>query len=322
MFLKGIHHLSAITANASDNYDFYTRVMGMRLVKKTVNQDSPTMYHLFYGDEVGNPGTELTFFEIPMSGQTYRGTNSISNTSLRVPSDEALEYWVKRFDEFGVAHEGMKERAGHRVIPFEDAEGQRLTLVSDEKNTGVAGGTAWDKSPVPAEYGIIGLGPIRLTVQSSAKTAIVLTEVLGFKQTRQYAAEQAGLPDILVFETGEGGNGAEIHLEERTDLPIERPGKGSVHHVALRVEDDEQMKRWHDKIKLSGFSNSGIVDRFYFAALYFRDPNGILFELSTDGPGFATDEHVDHLGESLALPPFLEQHRAQIEQALVPLTTS
>lgn len=321
MFLKGMHHLSAITANASDNYDFYTRVLGMRLVKKTVNQDSPTMYHLFYGDEMGRPGTELTFFEIPMSGQTYRGTNSISNTSLRVPSDVALDYWVKRFDEFGVAHEGITERAGHRVIPFEDAEGQRLTLVSDENNRGVSGGIPWSKSPVPVEFGIIGLGPIRLTVQSAPKTATVLTELLGYKQTRQYAAEQAGQADILVFETGEGGNGSEIHLEERTDLPVERPGRGSVHHVALRVEDGEEIKQWYDRIKSAGFPNSGIVDRYYFAALYFRDPNGILFELSTDGPGFATDEHVDHLGEKLALPPFLEQHRAQIEEALVPLTT-
>lgn len=322
MFLKGIHHLSAITANASDNYDFYTRVMGMRLVKKTVNQDTPTMYHLFYSDEIGRPGTGLTFFEIPMSGQTYRGTNSISNTSLRVPSDAALDYWVKRFDEFGVAHEGIKERAGHRVIPFEDPEGQRLTLVSDEKNAGVAAGIPWDKSPVPVEYGIIGLGPIRLTVKSSRDTFTVLTKLLGFKQIRQYPADKTGQADILVFETGEGGNGAEIHLEERTDLPIERPGRGSVHHVALRVEDDEEMKRWYEQIKLAGFSNSGIVDRFYFAALYFRDPNGILFELSTDGPGFDTDEDFDHLGESLSLPPFLEQHRAEIEEALVPLKTN
>lgn len=321
MLLKGIHHLSAITKDARANYDFYTRILGMRLVKKTVNQDDPSMYHLFFGDAVGNPGTELTFFEIPSAGPTYRGVNSISATSLRVPSDKALQYWQQRFTEYGVAQQPIAERAGHLALPFEDPEGQRLILVSDEHNQGVEGGIPWDQSPVPAEYAIIGLGPIKLTVQSQAPTAKVLTQLMGFRQTRQYAPDQEGQPDILVFETGEGGNGAEIHLEERNDLPIERPGRGSVHHVAFRVEDDEAMQRWVEHISAAGFNHSGFVDRFYFSALYFREPNGILFELSTDGPGFVTDEHIDHLGESLALPPFLEHYREQIEMILKPLAT-
>lgn len=321
MLIKGIHHLSAHTADAKANYDFYTKVLGMRLVKKTVNQDEPSMYHLFYGDEIGNPGTELTFFEIPMAGQTHRGTNSISNTSLRVANDTALAYWIKRFDEFEVTHEGIKERAGHQVIPFEDFEGQRLTLVSDELNVGVTAGKPWNKSPVPVEFGIMGLGPICLTVRKGELTARVLTEVLTYKQTRQYTSDEPGQPDILVFETGEGGNGSEVHVEERADLPIERPGKGSVHHFALRVEDEAEMMQWIEKLKTLGIPSSGFVDRFYFRSLYFRDANGILFELATDGPGFATDEHVNHLGESLALPPFLEAKRSQIEQLVKPLDT-
>lgn len=321
MILKGIHHLSAITANAGKNYEFYTNVLGMRLVKKTVNQDTPSMYHLFYGDEIGNPGTELTFFEIPMSAPTHRGTNSISGTSLRVADDQSLRYWKERFEEFGVEHRDITERAGHRVLAFEDPEGQRLTLVSDEKNKGVEGGKPWDKSPVPIDYGIIGLGPIQLTVRYAAPTARVLTEVLGYQQTRQYASEMEGQPDILVFETGEGGNGSEIHLEERSDLQGERPGRGSVHHVAFRVDNEEELRKWIKKIDDAGFSNSGFVDRFYFRSLYFREPNGILFELATDGPGFATDEHVDHLGENLALPPFLESKREEIEQKVKPLIT-
>lgn len=322
MMIKGIHHLSAHTASASENYTFYTKVLGMRLVKKTVNQDEPSMYHLFYGDELGNPGTELTFFEIPMLGRTYRGTNSISNTALRVPSDEALAYWVKRFDEQGVFHEGVKERAGHNVLPFEDPEGQRLTLVSDEKNQGLAAGVAWDKSEVPVEFGITGLGPIRLTVRKAHSTARVLTEILTFKETRSYPSDFPNQPDILVFETGEGGNGAEIHLEERSDLAIERPGKGSVHHLALRVEDEAELQAWVKKINGLGLWNSGFVDRYYFRSLYFRDLNGILFELATDGPGFATDEQADKLGESLALPPFLEERRAEIEAKIKPLDTT
>ncbi|MFE4429001.1 ring-cleaving dioxygenase [Peribacillus butanolivorans] len=321
MILKGIHHLSAITANASENYDFYTNVLGMRLVKKTVNQDNPSVYHLFYGDEVGNPGTELTFFEIPMSAPTHRGTNSISGTSLRVADDKSFSYWKERFEEFGVEHSEITERAGHQVLSFEDSEGHRLTLVSDEKNKGVKGGKPWDKSPVPTDYGIIGLGPIKLTVRYATPTAGVLTEVLGYQQTRQYMSEMEGQPDILVFETGEGGNGSEIHLEERSDLQGERPGRGSVHHVAFRVENEEELRNWVKKIDDVGFTNSGFVDRYYFRSLYFREPNGILFELATDGPGFATDEHVDHLGENLALPPFLESKREQIEKKLKPLVT-
>lgn len=321
MIIKGIHHLSAHTASAASNYDFYTNVLGMRLVKKTVNQDSPSMYHLFYGDEAGNPGTELTFFEIPMMASTHKGTNSISNTSLRVPSDASLNYWQKRFQEYAVEHGEVTERAGHKILSFEDPEGQRLTLVSDEKNKGVKPGIAWDKSPVPKEHGITGLGPIRLTIRTAAATAGILTEILGYKQTRSYASETGGQPDILVLETGEGGNGSEIHLEERRDLPVERPGRGSVHHVAFRVDNEEEMLQWVKKIKAARLPNSGFIDRYYFRSLYFREPNGILFELATDGPGFATDEDVDHLGESLALPPFLESKRAEIEEKLTPIGT-
>lgn len=321
MNIKGIHHVSAHTANANENYDFYTNILGMRLVKKTVNQDSPSMYHLFYADEIGNPGTDLTFFEIPMLAKTHKGTNSISNTSLRVPSDASLHYWQKRFKEYGVEHEEITERAGHQVLAFEDPEGQRLTLVSDEKNSGVEPGIPWDKSPIPKEHGITGLGPVRLTVRTAVATAGILKEILGYRQTRNYASDEDGEPDILVFETGEGGNGSEIHLEERRDLPVERPGRGSVHHVAFRVDNEVEMHQWIEKIKAARLPNSGFVDRYYFRSLYFKEPNGILFELATDGPGFATDEDVDHLGESLALPPFLESKREKIVQGLTPIDT-
>jgi len=322
MQLKGIHHVSAMTANAKLNVDFYTKVLGMRLVKKTVNQDDTSVYHLFYGDERGNPGTELTFFEIPNAARNHEGVSSISALSLRVKDDGALHYWAKRFEELGVEHEEIKERAGRATLAFQDPEGQRLILVSDENNVGVAAGVPWEKSVVPREHGVTGLGAIKLTVRMAEPTAIVLTELLGFRKASQYASPVPGQPDIIVFETGEGGSGAEVHLEERSDLPPERLGRGGVHHVAFRVEDEEELREWITRIRSARFPNSGFVDRFYFRSLYFREPNGILFELATDGPGFDTDEHIDHLGESLALPPFLEPQREQIEAKLKPLNTT
>jgi glyoxalase family protein len=321
MELKGIHHVSALTAKAPLNLDFYTNVLGMRLVKKTVNQDDPSVYHLFYGDEKGNPGTELTFFEIPMLARKHEGTNSISEISLRVPNDRALYYWKQRFEEQKVDHEEVKNREGRSTLAFKDLEGQRLMLVSDEHNEGVRGGIPWRKSPVPEEYGIVGLGPVKLTVRQGETTIRMLTELLGFRQVGKYPAASDGHPDILVFETGEGGTGTEVHVEERSDLPAERGGRGSVHHVAFRVEDEKQLREWISRIKEARIPNSGFVDRYYFRSLYFRDPNGILFELATDGPGFDTDENIEHLGESLALPPFLEPKRAEIEAKLKPLAT-
>lgn len=321
MILKGLHHVSAITANARKNYEFYSKVLGMRLVKKSVNQDATSMYHLFYADEIGNPGTDLTFFEIPNAGRTYQGNNSISRVSLRVPNDNALNYWVQRFNNLQVDHDGISEQNGHHVIHFRDHENQRLTLISDEKNQGVAGGIPWKHSHASVENGIVGLGPVKITVPDSEPTVKALTKVLSFKKIGSYPSPVLGQKDILVFSTGEGGNGAEVHLEVRNDLPRERPGKGSVHHVAFRVDSDEELQKWYEKLIEARMPNSGIVDRYYFKALYFRDQNRILFELSTDGPGFATDEDVEHLGEKLALPPFLEDQRAEIEANLEPLET-
>ncbi|WP_337100209.1 ring-cleaving dioxygenase [Paenibacillus sp. YIM B09110] len=321
MQLKGIHHVSAITGKGSANFDFYTRILGLRLVKKTVNQDDTSVYHLFYGDEKGNPGTELTFFEFPGVPQNRAGVSSISTTSLRVSSDAALTYWKERFTEFGVEHDDIIERAGRQTLAFRDFERQRLVLVSDENNVGVAGGIPWEKSPVPAQYGIIGLGPVQLTVHNAEQTALVLTQLMGFRQKGQYASTVAGQKDIVVYETGEGGSGAEIHIEERNDLPREVQGVGGVHHVAFRVDNDDELREWIEHIRGVRIPNSGFVDRFYFRSLYFREPNGILFELATDGPGFDTDEDIHHLGETLSLPPFLEGRRAQIEAGLQPLST-
>jgi glyoxalase family protein len=319
--LKGQHHVSAITANAQKNYEFYTNILGMRLVKKTVNQDDTSMYHLFYADERGNPGTDLTFFEIPNAGRTYRGTDSITCTFLRVPTDESLLYWKKRLEEHGVSHEDIREAGTKMVLFFEDFEGQRLALISDQDNGGVKGGRPWARSPVPQEHGIIGLGPVMLTVSNLKPTEKILTEVMDFRKKGLYTLEVNGDNTVHVYDTGEGGNGAEVHIIERPDLAQQRPGRGSVHHVAFRVEDEEELRRWIQKLKEQRIASSGFVERYYFKSLYFREPNGILFELATDGPGFEGDEPFEHLGEKLALPPYFEDQREQIEARIKPLNT-
>jgi len=320
MNIKGIHHLTAITGNAEDNYKFYTEVLGMRLVKKTVNQDDITAYHLFYGDEKGSPGTELTFFDFPGIRQTIPGPNSISNISLRVPNNAALSYWLERFKEFGVKHSSIMKYAGRESILFEDPEGQQLTLVSDETNIGIGCGTPWGKSPVPVEFGITGLGPVKLTVRISDPTIQIL-EILGFTEKERIPAIVTGQKDIVIMQVGEGGSGAEVQVEVRHDLPQGMQGKGGVHHVAFGVDNEEELNAWIDKLNKVGLQNTGFVERFYFRSVYFREPNGILFELATDGPGFATDEPLETLGESLSLPPFLEDRRESIEAGIKPLQT-
>ncbi|ALC90308.1 ring-cleaving dioxygenase [Bacillus sp. FJAT-18017] len=319
MNLLGLHHVSLLTAKAEKNYAFYTKVLGMRLVKKTVNQDNTESYHLFYGDAVGSPGTEITFFDIPSLGRTHPGKSSISSTSLRVRNTESLTFWKNRFDELGVYHQDISERAGRNVLEFQDYEGTKLLLVADNGEEGVAPGKPWYGSGIPVEHAILGLGPVTLTVGDPEPTVNVLTNIMGFRPVGSFPSPAGDFPDIQVFATGEGGAGAEVHIESRPDLPRERLGRGGVHHVAFRIPNEQEFAQWIEKIKASGLINSGEVERYYFKALYFREPNHILFELSTDTPGFAADEPVDTLGEKLALPPYLEPKRAEIEANLRPL---
>lgn len=319
MKLLGLHHVSLLTANAEKNYSFYTKILGMRLVKKTVNQDNPESYHLFYADANGSPGTEVTFFDIPGLGRTYPGTQSISTISLRVRDTAALMYWKERFTQKGILSGDIAKRAGRDVLRFQDDEGTRLMLVADNWEPGVRAGEPWAGSDVPVENAIIGLGPATLTVGDAKPTAKVLTDIMGFRHVGSHPDEAGDFPDIEVYATGEGGPGAEIHIETRPGMPRERLGRGGVHHVAFRIPNEEEYAGWVKKIGASGLINSGEVDRHYFKALYFREPNHILFELSTDTPGFAVDEPVETLGEKLALPPFLEQRRGEIEANLRPL---
>jgi glyoxalase family protein len=315
MQLTGIHHLTAVTGNAPRNHDFYTATLGLRLVKKTVNQDDVSAYHLFYADGRGSPGTDITFFDWPVEREK-RGTNSITRTGLRVAGADTLAWWEKRFQDGGVAHSEVVERDGRLTLDFEDFEGQRLSLIDD----GGAGEVPypWERSSVPAEHQIRGLGPITISVPELQKTEPVLTKVMGMTKVRDYAASGNADTRTFVYSMGAGGASAELHVSVEPDLPGARPGAGGVHHVAFRIPDADY-QAWAQRLDHVRMPSSGPVDRFWFRSLYFREPNGILFEIATEGPGFATDEQMEHLGETLSLPPFLEGRRREIEAGLKPL---
>ncbi|MFC0272838.1 ring-cleaving dioxygenase [Metabacillus herbersteinensis] len=316
MELLGLHHVSILTGKAEKNYEFYTKILGMRLVKKTVNQDNTESYHLFYADAEGTPGTDVTFFDIPHLGQTYRGTSDISTVSLRVVNSDSLLFWKERFKQYGVEHDDIQKRANRDTLAFIDFEGTCLILVADNGEKGVRAGVPWQRDDIPLQHAIIGLGPVTLTVGIAEPTIGVLTEVMGFRFVGSYPSLEGNHPDILIYATGEGGSGAEVHIETRPDLPRARLGRGGVHHVAFRVPNEEEYDQWAVRLKDYRLPNSGKVERYYFKALYFREPNGILFELSTDTPGFTADEPMETMGGKLALPPFLEPNRKEIEEKL------
>ena len=314
MQLTGIHHLTAVSADAPGNRAFYSGDLGMRLVKKTVNQDDVSAYHLFYADGLASPGTDITFFDFRTLPARH-GTNAISRTALRVAGPDTLTWWQRHLTEHGITHGEIAERDNRLTLDFQDFEGQRLSLVDDG---GAGEAHPWERSPVPAEHQIRGLGPITLSVPDLKPTDAALTAVLNMRPVRDYPHPDNPRHTVHVYEMGEGGPAAEIHVAVQPDLPRERPGAGGVHHVAFRTPDDEY-DAWAERLRSLRIPNSGRVDRFYFRSLYFREPNGILFEIASDGPGFAADEPLDSLGEKLALPPFLEPRRAEIEAGLKPL---
>ena len=314
LHLTGIHHLTAITATAAENKRFYTETLGLRLVKKTVNQDDTSAYHLFYADGRASPGTDVTFFDWP-AARERRGTNAITRTGLRVGSAESLGWWRDRLKVAGLTHGDVAELDERASLEFEDPEGQRFRLVDDG---GVGEAHPWAHSPVPVAHQIRGLGPITISVRNLAPTRELLTKVVNMRQERTFASPD-GEGDVHVFAMGDGGPAAELHVAVQPGLPIARQGAGGVHHVAFRTPDLDGMHAWTSRLAEFGVQSSGEVERYYFRSLYFREPGGNLFEIATDGPGFAVDEPMDTLGERLALPPFLEGKRAEIQAGLKPL---
>ena len=301
-----IHHVTAVTAQIARNLHFYTDTLGLRLVKKSVNQDDVTAYHLFYADAVGSPGTDMTFFDWPNIGANVPGPATVSLTSFRIPG-ESLEWWEARLDAAGAFPELAPDEFGRTRIQFMDPEGQRLELVDD---TGFAGNAVPWGGKVPNDRALRGIVGVNLESARPDMTRLVLTELLGYRPL-------IGSDDT--FATQDETSFAQIKIEGSLQRRVGRVGAGGVHHVAFRVSDDDELRVLQAKIESAGISTSGYIDRFYFHSVYFREPGGILFELATDGPGFASDENVEKLGEHLALPPFLEDRREEIEAGLKPL---
>lgn len=309
--ISGHHHISMITKNAALNNHFYREVLGLRRVKKTVNQDSPSMYHLFYGDLTGSPGTELSFFEMTNAGRTVRGTNAITQIGLLVPSLESLMYWKRRFEQLDVTHGEMTTYAGQAAFPFEDSEGLRLILLNNNGEDIPEFWSTWEGSSVEQTHRILGMGPTEITVRHLERTAKTLRDLFGY-------AEVARSEEEATYQSIAGQAFGEIVLKQ-LEGPSEKPGRGSIHHLAIRVKNEEELRYWDGVVKKRGFDSSGVIDRYYFQSLYFRDANGILFEIATDGPGFTKDSTVEALGTKLDLPPFLEVKRAEIEAKLQPI---
>lgn len=308
--IQGHHHISMLTKDIQDNNFFYKTVLGLRRVKMTVNQDDPSMYHIFYGDKTGSPGTELTFFEMPFVGQTHRGTNAFTRIGLIVSSMESLTYWKSRLSEFDIVYEEVESYANRPAIYFEDKDGLRLAIqVESKANPPLF--DLWEDSPVPGEHQIKGMGTIEVSVRRLQKLAGTLTEIFHYTAIPQS-------DDEIIFQSVEGDVFGEI-LAIHEDGPTERPGRGSVHHLAIRVKDEAELYHWDEQIRRRGFQTTGILDRFYFKSVYFRESNGVMFELATDGPGFTVDSDEASLGEQLDLPPFLEDRRTEIEALLKPL---
>lgn len=317
--LSGVHHVSALTANTASNLRFYRQVLGLRLVKRTVNQDDPGMYHLFYADQLGSAGTNMTFFDFPRAAPWRPGVNAIDRTTFRVSGEDALNYWVARLAVAGVPEPRMSERGGRGVIDFSDPDGTPLSLV-DDLGQGPRGAVRPD-SEVPPEFQIFGLGYVHLSVANVGATDEFLKAGLGLYWARDYRDGDRLTQVYAMGPESVPGTAAhlELHATELTTGPQARHGRGGVHHVALRVPDEAALRRWLARVESLGYSHSGLFDRYYFKSVYLTDPNGLIIELATDGPGLTTDERQGELGERLALPPFLEPRRAEIETKLRPL---
>jgi glyoxalase family protein len=301
-----IHHVTAVTSQIAANLEFYTGVLGLRLVKRSVNQDDVSAYHLFYADAAGTPGTDMTFFDWPTIGPGQPGAGTIALTSFRVP-EASIAWWTERLETAGTGPTQGEDEQERPNIWFSDPEGQRLELVADDRLPSLA--QPWTAS-VSEENAIRGIVGVDLESARPEGTYRVLTELLGFRQAGQIEG---------LLEAGDDSHYARVRLVGSHSRRLGRVGAGGVHHVAFRVADKDELLAMQEKIEGVGLQTSGFVDRYYFQSLYFREPGGILFELATDGPGFASDEDPATLGQRLALPPFLEDQRTEIEGGLKPL---
>lgn len=304
----GLHHVTAIADDPQRNVDFYATVLGLRLVKQTVNFDSPDAYHLYYGDDLGSPATIMTFFSWPGMRPGRRGTGQASVTSFSVP-ERALGYWRQRLAGLGVETDAVSTRLEEDVLGFHDPDGLRIELCA---HADAAERPPRERGPVPGEHAIRGLYAVTLSQETDESTARLLTETLGFRHVAE-----AG--NRTRFDTGAGGAGARVDVVAEPEAGPGLVSVGTVHHVAWRAPDHSTQERWRAEIAGRGLSVTPIIDRTYFTSIYFREPGGVLLEIATDGPGFTVDEPVERLGTGLQLPPWLQDERAQIEDQLTPL---
>jgi glyoxalase family protein len=306
--VTGIHHVTAIAADAQENVDFYSGLLGMRLVKRSVNQDDPGTYHLFYADGAGHPGSDLTFFPWPHMAPGRMGAGIVSEVALAVPQD-TLDFWADRLARGAVRTGKREERFGERALPFSDPHGLPLVLVETADDQGF---TPWDASPIAEAVQVRRIHGVRVLEHVMATTQGVLADVLGFAPLgREGEWHRLGPPG--------GGSSRTVDIREAPDAPRGRVARGSVHHVAFRVPDQATQQRVRARVEAAGLRPTPVIDRFWFRSVYFLEPGGVLFELATDGPGFAVDEDAEHLGERLVLPPWLEPQRGRIEGALPPI---
>jgi len=305
--IAGIHHVTAIASDPQRNLDFYTNVLGLRLVKRTVNFDDPGTYHFYFGDESGTPGTILTFFPWPMAARGRPGVGQVTVTSFPIP-EASVKFWEKRLLGAGVPAEQSGRRLGEEVLTFADPDGLKLELIA---SSGARRNRPWTDASVPVEHAIDGFHSVTLCEQGYERTAKLL-DTMGFEKTGEEG-------NRFRFEVGAGGPGTRADLLCASEAPHGRVAAGSVHHVAWRVADDESQRAWREHLAEKDVDVTPVMDRCYFHSIYFREPGGVLFELATDPPGFAIDEPEASLGQTLKLPPWLEKYRSQIGQALPPV---
>lgn len=308
MKLLGLHHITAIASDPKRNLDFYTRVLGLRFVKKSVNQDDPGTYHLYYGDHVGSPGSALTFFPWPGARRGRPGQGQAYATAFSV-STGALTFWLERLKRYDVATSPIETRFADQVLPFSDPDGLKLELIFTAETDPRTPAPTKD---VPAEHGIRGFHSSSLALGQPAATVALLTELMGYR-----AVGTSG--DRTRYTVAAGGPGSYVDILTDGGVPRGLNGAGTVHHIAFRVADDAAHAAAHKLLTSRGVHVSPMIDRAYFKSIYYREPNGVLFEIATDQPGFTFDEPVESLGTRLGLPPRLEPHRAEIEAALPPL---
>lgn len=303
--LLGIHHITAIAGNPQGNVDFYTEVLGQRLVKLTVNFDDPGTYHFYFGNGSGSPGTILTFFPWPNAPKGRRGVGQATGASYSIPPG-STGYWMERFSQYGIPFDHPYQRFSEEVLTFFDPDGLQLELVADEE---ASPERAWMDGPVPPEHALRGFFGITLTLASLEDTAALLADGLGFRSAGETA-------NRCRFEVGEGVDRARVDLVFSPDLPPGRVAVGSLHHVAWRTQDETRQAGWRERLLAHGMRVTGVMDRQYFRSIYFQEPGGVLFEIATDPPGFTFDEPLESLGSDLKLPPWLQPRREQIEAVL------